>query len=101
MMKPRKVEGGIQRYGVGSEETGETPALKRLQSLLSSSSFCGVPVLPNSFTKLDLVDKNGDGPSLIMLGALTVFGVLDSFLELLAFVVEHVDIFRHVWHNEE
>ena len=37
--------------------------------------------------------KNPDGPSLVMLRAFTLLGVLDGLLLLLAFVVQLKDIF--------
>lgn len=37
--------------------------------------------------------KNNDGPSLVMLLACTLLGVLDGLLLLLAFVVQLKDIF--------
>lgn len=37
--------------------------------------------------------KNGGCPSLVMLRAFTLFGVLDGLLSRLAFVVKEIDIF--------
>ena len=42
---------------------------------------------------MKVLTKNGECPSLVMLRAFRLFGVLDGLLSRLAFVVKPIDIF--------